>query len=106
MEIDEALAQVEVLRSTLSDMVKRDPEQEIRDIAIPVLDAVLQAVKPLLADHPVVTTISDLMSAERVANEDPLRAADMLHVVNALNIPLVGLHSEWRLRGGVRRRGG
>jgi hypothetical protein len=96
MDISEAYHQVNLLRQNLSKIVERDPEQEVRSIAIPVLDAVLAEAKSVLpADHPVIRQIRDVVSPEVVESDEPLRAVDLLHVVTALYAALAGPYADW-----------
>jgi hypothetical protein len=72
------------LRTTLDAITARDPEQEVKGIAVPVLDAVLASVRTLLPDHPVVQAVREVISPEAIAEGEPVRAADALIVVDAL----------------------
>jgi len=65
------------LRSSLQHM-KRDPEQEVRGIALPVLGAVIEFARSALPDDSVVAEIRDIVSAEQIASGDPIRAVDAL----------------------------
>jgi hypothetical protein len=57
-------------------ITQRDPEQEVRGIAVHVLDAVLQAVRSTLGDHPVVAQMYDVLSVESIEEGEPIRAVD------------------------------
>lgn len=72
------------LYTTLDNVVKRDPEQEVRGMAVPVLDKALSELKDLLAGDPVVAAIQDVISPEAVAEGEPIRAVDALMVVTIL----------------------
>jgi hypothetical protein len=50
----EAKRLVIALIETLEPMVKRDPEQEIRGVAVPVFEAALDVLRSALPDDPVV----------------------------------------------------
>ena len=53
----EAKRRVQALIETLEPMVKRDPEQEIRGIAVPVLEATLDELRSSLPDDRVVQAV-------------------------------------------------
>lgn len=73
------------LQHTLEKLVERDPEQEVRDMAIPAVDAALEAARRFLgADDPLVAGLQDIISPERVESQDEIRAADVLIVVSQL----------------------
>jgi hypothetical protein len=96
MDLGEARGQLSLLRNTLIGMIKKDPDQEVRDIAIPVVDQVLASARFLLPeDHPIVDRVRDVVTPERVESEEPLRAADVLHVVNALYAAISGPYADW-----------
>ena len=58
-------------------------------MALPVMDAVLAAVKGQLpVDDPVVLSVLDVISPEAVDSGEPLRAADVLVVVGVLKARL------------------
>jgi hypothetical protein len=48
----------------LGGISQGDPDQEVRGIAVPVLDAVLKAAKDTLGDLPVVAQMYDVISVE------------------------------------------
>ena len=52
----EAKRRVIALIETLEPIVQRDPEQEIRGIAVPVLEATLDVLRRTLGSDPVVAT--------------------------------------------------
>jgi hypothetical protein len=70
------------LRQQLSELVDKDPEQDVRGIAIPVIDALVGEAKSFLGDDPVVARVEDVLSAE--AFDGYVRAADLLLVVRIL----------------------
>ena len=53
----EAKRRVVALIETLEPMVKRDPEQEIRGVAVPVLEATIEVLKGALPHDPVVAAV-------------------------------------------------
>jgi hypothetical protein len=73
------------LERPLSQITERDPEQEVRGIALPVVDAVLVAGREhALKNDPVVAAIAGLITVDTVAEGDPVRAVDALIVVRQL----------------------
>jgi hypothetical protein len=72
------------LMSTLETMVKRDPEQEVQGIALPVLDAAIEDIKAALPDDPVVAAVAGIISPETIEVGEPIRAVDALLVVEQL----------------------
>jgi len=66
-------------------MAKRDQEQEVQGIALPVLDAVIEEVKTAIGDDPVVIAIAGIISADTIAAGEPIRAIDALLVAEQLN---------------------
>lgn len=62
-----------------------EPEQDVRGMAVPVLDAALSDVKAFLGGDPVVSVIRDVISAEAFADADEgVRVVDVLLVVTML----------------------
>ena len=80
-----AKAKITTLVESLELLVKRDPEQEVQGMALPVLDAVIEAVRLVLSDNPVVEAIRGVISPEQIASEEPVRAADALVVAKQLD---------------------
>ena len=80
-----AKARVLALIKTLTVMSQRDPEQEVRGIAVPVLDAAVEDVKAALGDDPIVSAIAGIISAETIAEGEPIRAIDALFVAEQLD---------------------
>lgn len=76
---------VDALIDSLEMLIKRDPEQEVQSIAIPVLDAALQDIKQAMPHDPVVRSLVDLMSADYIGSGEPLRAADVLVIAKQLD---------------------
>jgi hypothetical protein len=81
----DAKRRVEALIESLEVLTKRDPEQEVQGIALPVLDAALEAIKQAKPDDPVVRSLVELMSADFIGAGEPIRAADMLVVAKQLD---------------------
>jgi hypothetical protein len=81
----EALSQLQRLGANLRRIVAKDQEQEVRGIALPVLDAVIGSARAWVPlGHPVASRIQDAISPESVAGGEPIRAVDALLVVDAL----------------------
>ena len=91
-----AKRRVDALIDSLETLVRRDPEQEVQGLAVPVLEASLDDIKAAKPDDPVVMSLVDLMSADFIGAGEPIRAADMLVVAKQLDAaignrpPLVG----------------
>ncbi len=62
---------------------ENDAEQEVSGIAVPVLDALLEACKTFVAKDPVVRAIDGLMTPDRIESGS-LRATDAALVVHQL----------------------
>ena len=73
------------LVQTLETLIKRDPEQEVQGIALPVLDAVIESVRAARRDDPVVEAVRSIISAEHMTSGDPVRAAHALLVAKQLD---------------------
>ena len=84
IDLWQARSLLSTLHRDLQKVVDRDPEQEVRGIAVPVLDAVLSALRGLAPDKPVVASVRDVISAESVEEGEPVRAVDVLMVVTTL----------------------
>lgn len=84
MSSTSAWRQIDALERTLASIVAEDPEQEVRGIAIPVLDAVLTEAKRDIGSVPTVDALADIISADTIALGEPVRAVDALLVVSAL----------------------
>ena len=88
MELSQARAQLRELQSVLERIHQKDPEQEVRGIAIPVLDSIIEAVRRHLPDNEVTQAISGVFSVETISDGEPVRAVDALMVVTALKTAL------------------
>lgn len=81
-----AKQRIEALIDALSVLHSEDTEQEVRGLALPILDAVLEAIKDEIGrENPVVQAVAAVISPETIAEGDPLRAADALVVAKLLN---------------------
>jgi hypothetical protein len=66
-----------ILRTTLQRIVDKNLEQEVRGIALPVVDAVPTAArKHLPSDDPVLDAIAGLVTPAAIAESEPIRAVD------------------------------
>jgi hypothetical protein len=83
MNRDEARKRSWSLAKDLRRISDRDAEQEVTGIAVPVLDALLQAAKVFVPDDPVVMAIDGLVTPEAVESGS-LRALDAYLVVHQL----------------------
>jgi hypothetical protein len=81
----EAKHKIAALVETLEALTKRDPEQEVQGIALPVLDAVIESVRAARPNDPVVEAVRGIISPEHIASGDPVRAADALLVAKQLD---------------------
>lgn len=76
--------QVRTLAETLEVVMERDPEQEVQGMALPVLDAVIAAVRDLYPQDPMMAVVRDAISPESIAAGEPIRAVDALLVARQL----------------------
>lgn len=83
-DVEQARRILNNLRDTLQKVTSRDPEQEVRGVALRPLDAALAAVRELIPDDPILTQVSDVISVESIEEGEPLRAVDVLVVVDIL----------------------
>lgn len=81
----DAKRRVEALIKTLRTLVARDPEQEVRGIALPVLDAALDDIWRVRPNDPVVAAVVEPVSVETIEAGEPLRAADLLVMAEQLD---------------------
>lgn len=83
MDKDSARKRAWMLFRDLERISERDPEQEVTGIAVPVLDALLDACKQYVGEDPVVRAIDGLVTPESVESGS-LRAVDAALVVHQL----------------------
>jgi hypothetical protein len=88
MTRDQARRRAWMLFRSLEKVAERDPEQEVRGLAVPVLDACLQAFREHVPDDPIVLSIREVMSPEAVADGEPVRAVDAALVAGQLAIAI------------------
>jgi hypothetical protein len=74
----DAKRRIGALIETLRRLTDRDPEQEVQGIALPVLDAVIESVRDVLAGDPVMAAVRSIISVEQIESGEPIRAADAL----------------------------
>jgi hypothetical protein len=84
----EAKRHLEALISSMRTLTVGDPEQEVDGDALFVVDAVVSVVRAARPDDPVVKATADLLSPERIARDEPMRAAMVLVVAEQLNAAL------------------
>ena len=66
------------LHQDLKEIAARDPDQEVRGLAVPVIDAVVTACVSFLDEEdPVFEKIRQLFSVEALESGEPLRAVDL-----------------------------
>jgi hypothetical protein len=76
-------------------MHDRDPEQEVLGFAVPVVDAVLAEGRSALPEgDPLIAAIGDVMSAESIGAGEPVRAMEVLLVLEQLEARLGYLRSQ------------
>jgi len=77
--------QLRQLRVDLTELIRRDPEQEVGGPALSLLDAVVsEARQALPPDSSLGDSVVDIVSVEAIEAGDPLRAADALVVIGQL----------------------
>jgi hypothetical protein len=81
-------AKIIALVETLKMLVERDPEQEVQGIALPVLDAVLEATRRVCPDDAVVQAARSVISPEQIESGEPVRAADALLVAKQIDVAI------------------
>jgi hypothetical protein len=81
----DAKGRIEALTETLETLTSRDPEQEVRGIAVPVLDAVIESVRRVRPNDVVVEAVWNVLSPEQIEAGEPVRAADALLVAKHLD---------------------
>lgn len=64
-----------MLYRDLQKITERNPEQEVRGMAVPVLDACFRAFREHVPDDPIVSALRDVLSPEAI-EEGEVRAVD------------------------------
>ena len=80
----EARRRVDALISSTRALIQRDPEQEVRGVALGVVDAAIADVKAAKPDDPVIAATAELFSADLIGSGEGVRAADLLVVAEQL----------------------
>ncbi len=80
----EAKRSVQALIEVLEPFVERDPNQDIRGIAVPLVEAGFDAVRAALPGDPVVAALV-VPCAHELETGEPVRFADALLVANQLD---------------------
>jgi hypothetical protein len=81
-----AKEQVEALINILQVLHEKDAEQEVRGIAVPVFDAVLEEIKDAIGkENRVVQSVAGIISPEMIEEGEPIRVADALMVARLLD---------------------
>lgn len=90
MDENEARRRLTALKFRLEKLVEHDAEQEVQGMAIPVLDAIINASRGLVrTDDQVGAVVRDVISPEAVMDgAEPVRAVDALVVVEQLLLSL------------------
>ncbi|MCA1674307.1 MAG: hypothetical protein LC799_19670 [Actinobacteria bacterium] len=76
----DARTRIGQLHTDLQSLVDRDPDQEVWEDVIPVLDAVIAVVRAALPDDPVLREVHSFYTT-RATSERELRAAEALLIV-------------------------
>lgn len=84
MSRDQARKRAWLLYRSLEKITEQDPGQEVRGIAIPVLEACLQSFREHVPDDPIVAAIREVLSPRAIATGEPLRAVDVMLVAGQL----------------------
>ena len=77
-------AQIASLIQMLENLTARDPEREVQGIALSVLTAVIESMRSVRPDDRIVGELGRIVSPDRLARGDPIRAADALLVARHL----------------------
>lgn len=84
LDVEQARRTLTTLRSSVAAMAATDSEQEVQGIAIQAVDAALSAVRPLVAESPVMSRVDDVISTYTIDAGEPIRAVDVLLVVDLM----------------------
>lgn len=87
MNLEDARFRVRALRDQLKDITVRDPEQEVRGLALPVIDSILtEARKNIMPSDPVIDAITGLITPQRLWRANP----------SELSMPSWSLTNSWK----------
>ena len=82
----DAKKRVTSLIEALTTVLKEDPDEKVQGMALPVLHAVIEAIKDGTGrDNEVVMSTAGVISPEAIASGAPIRAADALIVARILD---------------------
>jgi hypothetical protein len=84
MTVAEAGRMLRTLKGTLKEITANNSNQDVRGLAIPALDAALSAIRDLIPDGSVISRVRDLIPVEAIQEGEPVRASDVLLVVDIL----------------------
>jgi len=88
MDADDARYRLGTLKEDLQRIVDKDQEQEVRGLALPVIDAVVTAARDFLpANDPVLAAVQDVIVSVAESGE-ALRAVDTLIVVSQMLVAI------------------
>lgn len=87
LSADAARARAWALYRSLEKIVERDPEQEVRGMALPVLSTCIEQFRAASED-PIAASVRDVVSPDAIAEGEPVRAVDALLVVHQLAVAL------------------
>lgn len=89
MTLEEARRAIARMHVSLREIVAEDQEQEVRGLALPVLDTVISAAREhVVAGDPVLDVLTGLITAEAIEAGEPVRAMDALLAVEQLELAL------------------
>jgi hypothetical protein len=80
----DARRRVDAMISSVTTLIQRDPDQEVRGIALDVVDTAITAVKTAKPDDPVVAATASKYWDDAIGSGKGLRAADLLVVAEQL----------------------
>jgi hypothetical protein len=81
--LEDAMKRLRSLRYRLSQMSSGDQEQEVQGMGLQVSDAVLNAAREWVPQgDPVIDRIQEVISVENIESGEPVRAVDLLIVVD------------------------
>jgi hypothetical protein len=82
----DAKKRVTALIEALATVLYQDPDQKVQGMALPVLHAVIDAIKDGIGrDNPVVRSAAGVISPDAIASGEAIRAADALIVARLLD---------------------
>jgi len=106
LEVDDILVRLRNLRSDLDRYCRDDQEQEVRGIAVPVLDELLSQARQFIpTGDPVLARMQDVVSPESVIAGDPVRAIDALTVTTQAITAIEHHHQRGARHVRIRRYG-